>query len=49
MARGLFAGALDVLTEDVSAFWGWLNGSRGRKAVYADQEIRIWLPECYRL
>jgi hypothetical protein len=45
--EGLLAGAIDVLTEDASVFWVWLDGSRGRIAVYVDEET--WLPEGYRL
>ena len=41
----LLTGAVDVLTRDASVFWVWLDGGRGRIAVYADEGTSVWLPE----
>jgi hypothetical protein len=45
--RGDPPGAIDVLTGDASVFWVWLDGGRGRIAVYVD--VETLLPEGYRL
>ncbi|BCW77932.1 hypothetical protein NicSoilB11_42570 (plasmid) [Arthrobacter sp. NicSoilB11] len=43
------SGEVDVVTQDASVFWVWLDGGRGRIAVYGDEGFRVWLPQGYRL
>lgn len=45
----LLAGEVDAVTHDASVFWVWLDGGRGRIAVYVDEDTRVWLPRGYRL
>lgn len=45
----LLAGEVDVRTQDASVFWVWLDGGRGRTAVYADEGTSVWLPRGYYL
>lgn len=40
----LLGGEVDDLTHDASVFWLWLDGGRGRIALYNDERIRVWLP-----
>lgn len=44
-----FAGEVDAVTHDASVFWVWLDGGRGRIAVYVDEGTRVWLPRGDRL
>jgi hypothetical protein len=44
----LLAGEVDDRTQDASVFWVWLDGGRGRIAVYADEVSAVWLPKGYR-
>lgn len=43
------AGEVDVVADDGSVFWVWLEGGRGRIAIYVDEGVRVWLPRGYRL
>ena len=43
------AGEVDAVTHDASVFWVWLDGGRGRIAVYVDEGTRVWLPKGYCL
>lgn len=45
----LRVGEVDVLTQDAAVFWVWLDGGRGRIAVYADEGTCVWLPSGYRV
>lgn len=36
-------GHVDMVTDDGSIFWVWLNSGLGRIAVYADESTRVWL------
>ncbi|PTT68773.1 hypothetical protein [Arthrobacter sp. HMWF013] len=45
----ILTGEVDARTKDGSVFWVWLDGGRGRIAVYADEGTRVWLPKGYRL
>ena len=45
----LLVAEVDVVTHDASVFWVWLDGGRGRIAVYADEGTCVWLPKGYRL
>ena len=45
----LLAGEVDTRTQDASVFWVWLDGGRGRIAVYADEGTCVWLPRGYCL
>lgn len=47
--RPLLPGEVDAVTHDASVFWVWLDGGRGRIAVYVDEGTRVWLPRGYRL
>jgi hypothetical protein len=35
-------GEIDELTHDASVFWVWLEGGRGRIAVYTDEGTSVW-------
>jgi hypothetical protein len=45
----VLAGEVDIRTHDASVFWVWLDGGRGRIAVYSDEGTHVWLPNGYRL
>lgn len=45
----LLEGEVDTRTQDASVFWVWLDEGRGRIAVYADDDTRVWLPEAFAL
>lgn len=48
-ADALTAGEVDDRTRDASVFWVWLDGGRGRIAVYDDEDTCVWLPKGYHL
>jgi hypothetical protein len=41
----ILKGEVDVVSPDASIFWVWLDGGRGRIAVYADENTNVWLPK----
>jgi hypothetical protein len=41
----VLSGEVDVVGHDASVFWIWLDGGRGRIAVYPDEGTSVWLPE----
>ncbi len=45
----VLGGEVDDLTHDASVFWVWLDGGRGRIAIYGDEGTRVWLPRGYNL
>lgn len=45
----LSSGEVDVRAYDADVFWMWLDGGRGRVAVWADERTHVWLPRGYRL
>ncbi len=47
--EALLSGEVDVVAPDASIFWVWLDGGRGRIAVYTDEGTAVWLPKDYRL
>lgn len=45
----LLLGEVDAVTHDASVFWVWLQGGRGRIALYIYEGTRVWLPRGHRL
>jgi hypothetical protein len=39
----------DDLTGDASVIWIWLDGGRGRIALFDEEGTRVWLPKGYSL
>ncbi|MDT0196511.1 hypothetical protein Q9R30_14200 [Arthrobacter sp. AB6] len=40
----LLTGVVDDRTHDASVFWVWLDGGRGRVAIYAQEGTTVWVP-----
>lgn len=38
-------GKVDVVADDGSIFWIWLDNGNGRIAIYGGHETHVWLPE----
>jgi hypothetical protein len=45
----LLRGEVDDLTGDASVIWIWLDGGRGRIALFDEEGTRVWLPKGYSL
>lgn len=45
----LHGGEVDEITNDASVVWIWLDGGRGRIALFEDEGTRVWLPKGYEL
>ena len=43
--QSLLKGEVDVISPDAAIFWVWLDGGRGRIAVYGDENTYVWLPK----
>ncbi|MFS2087734.1 hypothetical protein [Paenarthrobacter nicotinovorans] len=43
----VLGGEVDELTRDASVVWIWLDGGRGRIALFRDEGTRIWMPKGY--
>jgi hypothetical protein len=45
----VLGGEVDEITSDASVVWIWLDGGRGRIALFKDEGTRVWLPKGYEL
>ncbi|ASN20011.1 hypothetical protein [Arthrobacter sp. YN] len=43
----VLGGEVDELTRDASVVWIWLDGGRGRIALFRDEGTRVWMPKGY--
>lgn len=39
------AATVDMIADDASVFWVWLDNGRGRVAIHRDDDVKVWFEE----
>ena len=38
----ILCGSVDVIADDASIFWLWLDNGGGRVAIHEDDDVKVW-------